>query len=97
LRHTAGSFWLADNVPLDVVSKWLGPRAVDYTRKVYIHDLDHDERGLRGLYQLSERLVGRMKVLGIELRATDLPKRLPPPAGQSNERARGAARLCPTI
>jgi integrase len=44
MRHDCGSFQLALNVPITVVSKHLRHASVDQTAKVYAHILQGDER-----------------------------------------------------
>ena len=68
---TAASFWLAEGMPLDQVSDLLGHGNVNFTRRVYIHQLEHDERAKRALNHPSTRFVHKMAQLGVMLPASE--------------------------
>lgn len=39
LRHTAGSWWVAAGLPIEEVSEQLGHADINFTKRVYIHEL----------------------------------------------------------
>jgi len=71
LRHTAGSYWLAAKVPLEIVNDWLGHSNMAFTKRVYIHEVEHDNRGALALQDLSDNLVDRMAASGVYLPASE--------------------------
>ncbi len=42
LRHNYGSYLIHHNVPVTVISKWLGHADPSITMKVYAHELPND-------------------------------------------------------
>ena len=54
LRHNCGSYLLHDNVPVTVVSAWLGHADPSITMKIYAHELPNDlELGRNAMSKLS--------------------------------------------
>ena len=59
LRHFAGSIWLAEGMPLDEVSRLLGHSRIETTRKIYIHQLQHDTRAREAMERVGALITGR--------------------------------------
>ena len=102
LRHTAGSFWLADNMPLEEVSRLLGHQKVDTTWKIYCHQLEHDRRALVAIQNVSDRFVSLLAANGLELpRAEPLLLEAPVPmldiTPPQQQPRRSTAPLCQMI
>jgi integrase len=59
LRHFAGSIWLAEGMPLDQVSRLLGHGSSAITQKVYIHQLQHDDRAAVAIERIGALISGQ--------------------------------------
>jgi integrase len=82
LRHAAGSFWLADDMPLDQVSRLLGHKRIKTTQDIYIHQLEHDRRALDAIQNVSDRFVRLMGAAGVQIPSSERPKLLEAPVHQ---------------
>jgi integrase len=94
LRHTAGSYWLAAKMPLEIVSDWLGHSNMAFTKRVYIHEVEHDNRGALALQGLTDNLVERMAACGVYLPASE-PLLLEAPEVVESEVLENDAELLP--
>jgi integrase len=52
-RHFAGSAWIEQKVPIDLVSNYLGHASTAFTERVYVHELERKSRHREALHMMA--------------------------------------------